>query len=136
VAGNPGGRFDLIIIGSGPGGYVAAIRAAQLGLSVACVEAEHLGGVCLNIGCIPTKALLTSALLVNEMKEGEKHGIIAKDVTFDLGPAQERSRRGAAPRRPGVGGHIKKNGVTALEGLGRGGGQRKVEGQEGGGAQN
>jgi len=64
VAANGGERFDLIIIGSGPGGYVAAIRAAQLGLSVACVEDQHLGGVCLNIGCIPTKALLTSALLV------------------------------------------------------------------------
>jgi dihydrolipoamide dehydrogenase len=76
--------FDLIIIGSGPGGYVAAIRAAQLGLHVACVEDEDLGGVCLNIGCIPTKAMLTSALLANEMREGEQHGILAKAVTFDL----------------------------------------------------
>src|SRR5690606_2128119 len=63
VAGNGGERFDLMIVGGGPGGYVAAIRGAQLGLHVACVEAEQLGGVCLNIGCIPTKALLTSALL-------------------------------------------------------------------------
>ena len=59
--------FDLIVIGSGPGGYVAAIRAAQLGMNVACVEDHDLGGVCLNIGCIPTKAMLTSALLANEM---------------------------------------------------------------------
>ena len=71
--------FDVIVIGSGPGGYVAAIRAAQLGLETACVEDQDLGGVCLNIGCIPTKALLTSALLANEMKDADKHGIIAKD---------------------------------------------------------
>src|SRR5690554_4479034 len=90
---NGEGKFDVVVIGSGPGGYVAAIRAAQLGLQTACVEAENLGGVCLNIGCIPTKALLSSAFLVNEMKEGERHGIVAKDVTFDLGPAQERSRK-------------------------------------------
>jgi dihydrolipoamide dehydrogenase len=127
VAGNAGERFDVIIIGSGPGGYVAAIRAAQLGLSVACVESEHLGGVCLNIGCIPTKALLTSALLVNEMKEGEKHGINAKEVTFDLGPAQERSRRVADQMRKGVGHLFKKNGVTSIEGFGRLNGRGKVE---------
>ena len=68
--------FDLIVIGSGPGGYVAAIRAAQLGLKVACVEIDKLGGVCLNIGCIPTKALLSSALLVNEMKAGERVAVL------------------------------------------------------------
>jgi dihydrolipoamide dehydrogenase len=127
VAGNGGERFDLIVIGSGPGGYVAAIRAAQLGMSVACVEDQHLGGVCLNIGCIPTKALLTSALLVNEMKDGEKHGIISKDVTFDLGPAQERSRRVADQMRKGVGHLFKKNGVTPIEGFGRLNGKGKVE---------
>jgi dihydrolipoamide dehydrogenase len=107
------------VIGSGPGGYVAAIRASQLGLKVACVETEHLGGVCLNIGCIPTKAMLTSALLVNEMKEGERHGIIAKDVTFDLGPAQERSRKVAEQMRNGIGFLFKKNKVTHLQGFGR-----------------
>jgi dihydrolipoamide dehydrogenase len=85
-----GNRFDLMIIGSGPGGYVAGIRAAQLGMNVACVEADRLGGVCLNIGCIPTKALLTSALLANEMRDGAKHGINAEGLTFDLGPAQTR----------------------------------------------
>ncbi|HUF75706.1 MAG TPA: dihydrolipoyl dehydrogenase [Longimicrobiales bacterium] len=127
MAANGGERFDLIVIGSGPGGYVAAIRAAQLGLSVACVEDQHLGGVCLNIGCIPTKALLTSALLVNEMKEGEKHGIVAKDVTYDLGPAQERSRRVADQMRKGVGHLFKKNGVTPIEGFGRLKGKEKVE---------
>jgi dihydrolipoamide dehydrogenase len=119
--------FDLIIIGSGPGGYVAAIRAAQLGLRVACVEAEHLGGVCLNIGCIPTKALLASALLVSEMAEAEKHGIIAKDVTFDLGPAQARSRRVADQMKKGVGHLFKKNKITHIEGFGRLKGKGKVE---------
>jgi dihydrolipoamide dehydrogenase len=125
--------FDLIVIGSGPGGYVAAIRAAQLGLRVACVEDQHLGGVCLNIGCIPTKALLTSALLAKEMKDVEKHGIIAKDVTFDIGPAQERSRRVADQMRKGVGHLFKKNKVTHLEGFGRlkGKGKVEVEGADG-----
>src|SRR6185503_6395644 len=114
-------------------GYVAAIRAAQLGLRVACVEAEHLGGVCLNIGCIPTKALLTSALLVNEMKDGEKHGIISKDVTFDLGPAQDRSRRVAEQMRKGVGHLFKKNKITHIEGFGRlkGKGTVEVEAKDG-----
>jgi dihydrolipoamide dehydrogenase len=125
--------FDLIIIGSGPGGYVAAIRAAQLGLRVACVEDQHLGGVCLNIGCIPTKALLTSAWLAKEMKEVEKHGIIAKDVTLDIGPAQERSRRVADQMRKGVGHLFKKNKVTHFEGFGRlkGKGKVEVEGPDG-----
>jgi len=120
-------RFDLIIIGSGPGGYVAAIRAAQLGLSVACVEDRHLGGVCLNIGCIPTKALLASALLVNEVKDAEKHGILAKDVTFDLGPAQERSQRVVTQMTRGVAHLFKKNKVTHLPGYGRLKGAGKVE---------
>lgn len=127
MAGNTGERFDLIVIGSGPGGYVASIRAAQLGLRTACVEDQHLGGVCLNIGCIPTKALLTSALLVNEMREADKHGISAKDVTVDLGPAQERSRRVADQMRRGVGHLFKKYGVTPLEGFGRLAGKGKVE---------
>ena len=126
-------RFDLIIIGSGPGGYVAAIRASQLGLKVACVETEALGGVCLNIGCIPTKAMLTSALLVNEMKDAEKHGIIAEDVTFDLRPAQERSRRVADQMRNGVGFLFKKNKITHIEGYGRLKGKGKVEVEDAGG---
>lgn len=130
MAGKSKERFDLIIIGSGPGGYVAAIRAAQLGLSVACVEAEALGGVCLNVGCIPTKALLTSALIVSEVQDGEKHGIISKDVTFDLGPAQVRSREVADQMRKGVGHLFKKNKVTHLEGFGRLEGEGKVEVEE------
>ena len=125
--------FDLIVIGSGPGGYVAAIRAAQLGLRVACVEDQHLGGVCLNIGCIPTKALLTSAFLAKEMKDVGKHGIIAKEVTLDLGPAQDRSRRVAEQMRKGVGHLFKKYKVTHIEGFGRlkGKGKVEVEGSDG-----
>ncbi|MEM7416589.1 MAG: dihydrolipoyl dehydrogenase [Gemmatimonadota bacterium] len=128
-----GNSFDLIVVGSGPGGYVAAIRAAQLGMNVACVEGEDLGGVCLNIGCIPTKAMLTSALLVNEMKDGEQHGIVAKDVTYDLGPAQERSRRVVKQMSNGVGFLFKKNKVTHLQGYGRlqGGGKVEVTAEDG-----
>ena len=128
-----GDHFDLVIIGSGPGGYVAAIRAAQLGMSVACVEMDRLGGVCLNIGCIPTKALLTSALLANEMKDGARHGIMASDVTYDLGPAQKRSRGVADQLNKGVGHLFKKNKVTHVEGYGRlnGKGKVEVEGKDG-----
>ena len=119
--------FDLIVVGSGPGGYVAAIRASQLGMSVACIEDQDLGGVCLNIGCIPTKAMLTSALLANEMKNGEQHGIVAKDVTFDLAPAQERSRRVVQQMTIGIGHLFKKNKIEHIDGYGRLAGAGKVE---------
>ncbi len=121
-----GKKFDLIVIGSGPGGYVAAIRASQMGMKAACVEADKLGGVCLNIGCIPTKSLLTSALLVNELKGAEKHGISTGEVSVDLGPAQERSRKVAAQLNRGVGMLFKKNKITHLQGWGRLAGDGKV----------
>ncbi|MBT7504271.1 MAG: FAD-dependent oxidoreductase, partial [Gemmatimonadales bacterium] len=127
MAGTNGGRFDLVIIGSGPGGYVAAIRAAQLGMNVACVETDALGGVCLNIGCIPTKAMLSSAFLASEMKNAAEHGIMATDVTFDLKPAQERSRRVADQMAKGIGYLFKKNKVTHIQGYGRLKGKGKVE---------
>lgn len=122
-------RFDIIVVGSGPGGYIAAIRASQLGLNVACIEAEKLGGVCLNIGCIPTKALLTSAALVNELKSAEKHGITATDIAVDLGPAQERSRGVAGQLSKGIAGLFKKNKITHVPGYGRllGGGRVEVD---------
>jgi dihydrolipoamide dehydrogenase len=125
--------FDLIVIGSGPGGYVAAIRAAQLGMDVACVETDALGGVCLNIGCIPTKAMLSSAFLVNEMKGAAKHGIQASDVTFDLGPAQERSRGVADQMAKGIAFLFKKNKVSHIQGYGRlqGNGKVEVESEDG-----
>ena len=122
-----GNDFDLLIIGGGPGGYVAAIRGAQLGLSVACVEAHKLGGVCLNIGCIPTKALLTSAALANELKTAETHGITFAEANVDLGPAQERSRAIAEELSKGVSHLFKKNKVTHFPGYGRMLGAGKVE---------
>ncbi len=106
---------------------MAAIRAAQLGMDVACVETDELGGVCLNIGCIPTKAMLTSALLVNEMKDAAKHGIQASEVTFDLGPAQERSREVAEQMAKGIAFLFKKNKITHVQGYGRLKGKGKVE---------
>ena len=115
----PKDDFDLIIIGGGPGGYVAAIRGAQLELNVACIEADRLGGVCLNIGCIPTKALLTSAALANEIKTAGSHGITFVEAKVDLGPAQERSRAIAEQLAKGVGHLFKKNKVTHIEGRGR-----------------
>ncbi len=132
VAGN-GSTFDLIIIGSGPGGYVAAIRGAQIGLNVACVETEKLGGVCLNVGCIPTKALLSSALFVNEMKKAEGHGVTVEGVKVELGPAQARSRKVADQLNKGVGHLFKKNKVTHIEGFGRLKGKGKVEVESPGG---
>ena len=84
--------FDLVVVGGGPGGYVAAIRAAQLGMSVAVVEAEDLGGVCLNWGCIPTKALLKSAELIDKIKQADKYGITVSDYSFDLDKIVQRSR--------------------------------------------
>jgi dihydrolipoamide dehydrogenase len=129
-----GNDFDLIIIGSGPGGYVAAIRGAQLGMKVACVETEKLGGVCLNVGCIPTKALLSSALFVQEMKRAKGHGVTVDGASVDLGPAQERSRKVADQLNKGVGHLFKKNGVTHIQGLGRlvSGGRVEVEDAEAG----
>ena len=129
----PKNDFDVLIIGGGPGGYVAAIRGAQLGLNVACVEADKLGGVCLNIGCIPTKALLTSAALANELKTAGAHGITFAKVNVDLGPAQERSRAIAEQLANGVGHLFKKNKVTHIEGHGRllGGGGVEVEAADG-----
>ena len=125
--------FDVLVIGAGPGGYVAAIRAGQLGLSTACIEEDKLGGVCLNIGCIPTKALLTSAALVNELKTAGSHGITFDAVNASLGPAQERSRAIAGQLSKGVAHLFKKYKVTHIEGRGRllGGSRVEVEAGDG-----
>lgn len=119
--------YDLVVIGSGPGGYVAAIRGAQLGMSVACIEAADLGGVCLNVGCIPTKAMLSSAALVSEMKDAGNHGITFDNLQVSLGPAQERSRRVANQMSRGISFLFKKNDVTHIQGYGRLKGAGKVE---------
>ena len=84
-------NFDVIIIGSGPGGYVTAIRAAQLGLKVAIVEREHLGGICLNWGCIPTKALLRSAEIYHYMNHAKDYGLSAEKVGFDAAAVAARN---------------------------------------------
>ena len=85
-------KFDVIVIGSGPGGYVAAIRAAQLGFKTAVVEREHLGGICLNWGCIPTKALLRSAEVYELMHRGVDFGLKADNIRFDASAIVQRSR--------------------------------------------
>ncbi len=108
--------FDLVVIGGGPGGYVAAIRAAQLGMNVACVEREHLGGICLNWGCIPTKALLRSAEVYHLAKNAEQFGLKVDNVQFDLDAIVKRSRGVSAQMNSGIGMLLKKNKVTHIEG--------------------
>ncbi|WBU57131.1 dihydrolipoyl dehydrogenase [Paracoccus sediminicola] len=109
-------NFDVIVIGAGPGGYVAAIRAAQLGLKVACVEREHLGGICLNWGCIPTKALLRSAEVYHLMERAKDFGLSAENFDYDLDKVVERSRGVAKQLTSGVGHLLKKNKVTVIMG--------------------
>ncbi len=122
-------NFDLIVVGGGPGGYVAAIRAAQLGLKTACVEREHLGGICLNWGCIPTKALLRSAEVGHLMKHADAYGWSASNVTFDLAKVVERSRKVSKQLSNGVAHLLKKNKVTVFDGQAKlnGAGKLKVE---------
>src|ERR1700754_2975672 len=94
--------YDLIVLGSGPGGYVAAIRAAQLGMKVAIVEREKLGGICLNWGCIPTKALLRTSEIYHYMTHADAYGLIAEKPGFDLAKIVERSRKVAGQLNAGV----------------------------------
>jgi dihydrolipoamide dehydrogenase len=109
--------FDLVIIGSGPGGYVAAIRASQLGQKVAIVERERLGGICLNWGCIPTKALLRSSEIKHYLDHASAYGLSVGAVGFDLAKVTERSRKVANQLNSGVKGLMKKNKVTVVEGV-------------------
>jgi len=110
--------FDLVILGSGPGGYVAAIRASQLGLKVAVVERERLGGICLNWGCIPTKALLRTSEIYHYMQHADAYGLSVTGVSFDLGKVTERSRKVAGQLNSGVKSLMKKHKVTVVEGTG------------------
>jgi dihydrolipoamide dehydrogenase len=110
--------FDLVILGSGPGGYVAAIRAAQLGLTTAIIERERLGGICLNWGCIPTKALLRTSEIYHYMQNAESYGLSADNVSFDLNKVVERSRKVAGQLNAGVKGLMKKNKIQVFEGVG------------------
>ena len=109
-------NFDVIIIGSGPGGYVAAVRAAQLGLKVAIVERESLGGICLNWGCIPTKALLRSAEVFHLMHRAKEFGLSATGISYDLDAVVARSRGVAKQLSGGIGHLMKKNKVTVFMG--------------------
>jgi dihydrolipoamide dehydrogenase len=111
-------EYDVAVIGAGPGGYVAAIRAAQLGLNVAVVEKEHLGGVCLNWGCIPTKALLRNAEVISLLDRGKEFGFSVSDVQVDFGAAIDRSRRVSERLVKGVGFLMRKNDVDVIEGRG------------------
>src|SRR5215813_1177961 len=108
--------YDVVVIGSGPGGYVAAIRCAQLGLKTACVERENLGGICLNWGCIPTKALLRTAELLETMHRAREFGIIAGDIRPDFPTIIQRSRGIADKVSKGVGFLFKKNKITHIAG--------------------
>src|SRR6266566_1291726 len=111
-------QFDVIVLGGGPAGYVCAIRCAQLGLATAVVEQEKLGGVCVNIGCIPTKALLHSAYIANLLKESKEFGVEASGVKTDYGVAMKRSRRVSDQNSKGVEFLMKKHKITVIKGTG------------------
>jgi len=120
-------KFDLIVVGGGPGGYVAAIRAAQLKMKVAVVEAKHLGGICLNWGCIPTKALLRSSEINHLLHNLGEFGFSADNVKFDLDKIVKRSRAVSKQLSSGVAHLLKKNKVTVIDGYGKLAGAGKLE---------
>ena len=126
-------NFDLIVIGAGPGGYVAAIRAAQLGMKVACVEADRLGGVCNNVGCIPTKALLESAKYAKKVGDFADFGINVGEVKLDLGAAGRRAKKVAEQGSRGVAYLFKKHRIESVSGWARlaGKGEVVVDGKDG-----
>jgi dihydrolipoamide dehydrogenase len=119
--------FDVVVVGGGPGGYVTAIRAAQLGLKTACVEREHLGGICLNWGCIPTKALLRVSEIKHIVDHLGDYGLAATGVQFDLAKVVKRSRNVASQLSRGVAHLLKKNKVTVFDGHGKLAGPGKLE---------
>ncbi|WP_308909949.1 dihydrolipoyl dehydrogenase [Pseudokordiimonas caeni] len=125
--------YDLVVVGGGPGGYVAAIRASQLGLKVACVEREHLGGICLNWGCIPTKALLRTAEVYHLMKHAKDFGLKADGIGFDIEAIVKRSRGIANQLSSGIKHLFKKNKVAHIEGEAAiaGKGSLSVKGKDG-----
>src|SRR5262245_17154240 len=121
----PEESFDVLIIGSGPGGYVTAIRAAQLGFKTAIVERDYLGGICLNWGCIPTKALLRSAEVFHQLQNAKDYGLVAEKVGYDAKAVVERSRKVAGRLSTGVAFLMRKNkiaviwGEATIEGVGK-----------------
>src|SRR5436190_23121584 len=118
--------FDLVVLGSGPGGYTAAIRASQLGMKTAIVERELLGGICLNWGCIPTKALLRTSELYHLMHRAKEFGLKADNIGFDLDAVVKRSRAVSAQLNGGVKHLMKKNKITVIEGHGKLAGKGKI----------
>ena len=124
--------FDLIVVGGGPGGYVAAIRAAQLGLKTAVVEREHLGGICLNWGCIPTKALLRSSEINHLLHHLGEYGFAADHIRYDLAAVVKRSRGIAKQLSSGVSHLLKKNKVTVFDGGGKLAGAHRLAVEKGG----
>src|SRR4051794_771551 len=136
----PESAYDCIIIGSGPGGYVAAIRAAQLGMSTAVIEKDRVGGRCLNYACIPAKAVLRVADVVAEIDEAAGFGITVPDRTIDFGKVGERREKVVKTLTGGVAGLFKKNKIEVIEGHGprtddgngKGGGNLRGPGSQGG----
>lgn len=120
-------QYDVTVIGGGPGGYVAAIRAAQLGFKVGLVERDKLGGICLNWGCIPSKALLKSAELYSKLKEGEEYGISAKELSYDFSKIIKRSRDVADRQSKGVEYLMKKNKIEVISGVAKFIGKNSLE---------
>jgi dihydrolipoamide dehydrogenase len=125
--------YDMIVIGAGPGGYVAAIRGAQLGLSIAIIEREHMGGICLNWGCIPTKAMLRSAEVFHLMHRAKEFGLSATGIDYDLEAVVKRSRKVAGQLSSGISHLMKKNKITVVMGQARlaGKGSVAVKGDKG-----
>lgn len=119
-------NYDMIVVGAGPGGYVAAIRGAQLGLKVACIEREHLGGICLNWGCIPTKSLLRSAEVLHLARRGKEFGLRVESAEPDLQAIIQRSRGVAKQLSDGIGHLLRKNKVSTVMGQARLAGQGRV----------
>ncbi len=118
--------FDVIVVGGGPGGYVTAIRAAQLGMKTAVVESQHLGGICLNWGCIPTKALLRTSEVYRNIQHAEEFGLSVNGLSFDIKKVIERSRGVAKQLSSGVAFLLKKNKVTVFDGHGKLAGKGKL----------
>src|SRR6266702_911078 len=126
VAGMAETSFDIVVLGGGPGGYVAAIRAAQLGMKTALVERENLGGICLNGGCIPTKALLRASEIHHLLHHLDQFGLSARDISYDTKKVIARSRAVAKQLSNGVGFLMRKNKVTVFDGAGRLAGKGKL----------
>ena len=110
--------FDVVVIGGGPGGYVAAVRASQLGLKVALVEKEHLGGVCLNWGCIPTKSLLRNAEVIHLLSKGKAFGFKFDNLSVDYGEAHKRSRSVVTRQTKRISILMKNHHIAVYDGIG------------------